>query len=138
SARCGAATRDAPFTLNPARQRRSLSFTLVVSPSIMRAQLSINLFTITVLAVVAGYYAIFTMSIVGIHSSNWTDADTIRHCCPIRLIQPEWVSSQPDTLMNWCVAEIKARLGLIAALWLGSVSTMSWRYLKKRKNTHAG
>ncbi len=105
----------------------------------MRAQLSINLFTITILAVVAGYYAIFTMSIVGIiHSANWTDADIIRHRCPIRLIQPEWVSSQPDTLMNWCVAEIRARLGLIAALWLGSVSTIVWRYLKKRKNTHAG
>ena len=104
----------------------------------MRAQLSINLFTITVLAVVAGYYAIFTMSIVGIYSTNLTAADIMRHRCPIRLIQPEWVSSQPDTLMNWCVAEIRARLGFIAALWLGSVSTIVWRYLKKRKNTHAG
>src|SRR5262245_10007569 len=101
------------------------------------ASLLTNLLLVTVLAVLAVYYAITTIRIGGIHSSNWTDADLIRDRCPIRLVQPEWVSSQPDTLMNWLVAEMRARCGVVAALWLSGVSIILWRYLRKRKNTHA-
>ena len=99
----------------------------------MRATLSLNLLTATALALVAGYYAIFTIQVGGIYSSNWTDTDLIRERCPIRLIQPEWVSSQPDTLLNWCVAETKARLGLIAVFWMGCVTVLVWRHLKNKK-----
>ena len=101
----------------------------------MRAPLSLNLLTVTALAFVAGYYAVFTLNISGIYSSNLTDADLIRARCPIRLVQPEWVSNQPDTLMNWCVAEMKARLILVLVLWLISVACLVWRYLKKREVT---
>jgi len=99
----------------------------------MRAPLSLKLLTVTALAFVAVYYAVFTLNISGIYSSNWTDADLIRARCPIRLVQPEWVSSQPDTLMNWCVTEMRVRLILILALWLISVAFLVWPYLKKRK-----
>ena len=99
----------------------------------MRAQLSLNLFTATALALVAGYYAILSIQIGGIYSSNWTDADLIRDRCPFRLIQPEWVSSQPDTLLNWFGAEIKARLGLIVVLWFVSGTILGWRHLKKQE-----
>jgi hypothetical protein len=105
--------------------------------SVMRASLPLNLLTATALAFVAGYYAIFTIRVGGIHSSSWTDADLIRDRCPVRLIQPEWVSSQPDTLMSWCVAEMGARFGLIATLWLVSVIFLVWRHRRNRKHIHA-
>src|SRR6185503_9208788 len=95
------------------RSRSRLRHERHVAPRTMRGQLSLNLFSATVLALGAGYYAIFAIQISGIYSSNWTDADLIRDRCPFRLIQPEWVSSQPDTVLNWLGAEIKARLSLI-------------------------
>ena len=98
--------------------------------------LSVNLLLSTVMALVTAYYAVFSISLGGIHSANWTDAELIRHRCPIRLIQPEWVSSHPDTLLNWLQAESIARLGFIATLWLGGVGILLRQHQKRRKNTH--
>ena len=103
----------------------------------MRALLLLKLLLITVAAVASAYYAIGSVNVGGIHSSSLTDADLIRQRCPIRLVQPEWVSSQPDTLMNWLVAETIAREGLVTALWLGSLSIVVWQYFRKRRDTHA-
>ena len=62
------------------------------------------------------YYAIGRVNVNGIHSTDVTDAGGIRQRCPIRLLRPEWVSSQPDILVSWLVAETIARLGLVTAL----------------------
>ena len=90
---------------------------------IMRTiKLTLKLLFITITATVAAYYAIATLgNLNGIHSIGLTDADLIRQRCPIRLIQPEWVSSQPDLLLNWAWAEMKARFGLVVVLWLCGV-----------------
>ena len=51
-------------------------------------------------------------------SPGASDADIVRQYWPDRLVQPEWVSTTPDRLMNWHLAETVARLGVVAALWL--------------------
>jgi hypothetical protein len=101
----------------------------------MRLRLFINVLTITLLALVAIYYASVSINLSGIHSANWTDAELIRHRCSFRLIQPEWVSSKPDTVMNWCVAEIKARIGAIGSLWLVILVVIVWRHIRKPTNS---
>jgi hypothetical protein len=58
----------------------------------------------------------------GIHATDATDAQIIRDRCHLRLIQPEWVSSNGNIMMNWIVAETKARLGVIAFFWLWLVA----------------
>ena|SRR5688572_23654093 len=103
----------------------------------MRAQLFINVLTVTLLALVAVYYAISSISLCGIYSTNWTGAELIRQRCPFRLIQPEWVSSEPHTVMKWSAAEIKARIGAIGFLWLVSLGVMVWRQIKKPTNSIA-
>ncbi len=77
----------------------------------MRAAFLYKTVLITLAAVAVAYYAIATLDVSGIYSKSWTDADLIRHRCPIRLVQPEWVSSQPDTLMNWVIAEMRTKTG---------------------------
>jgi hypothetical protein len=62
-----------------------------------------------------------TVRVGGIHNTNWTETDLIRELAPIRLIQPGWVSSTPDTLSNWLAAETSARLALVLCLWLITV-----------------
>jgi len=99
--------------------------------SCSKGALAVNLTLVTLLAFVTGYYAIFTIQLSGLHSTSETEADIIRQRCPVRLIQPEWVSSQPDRMMNWWRAEIQARFGLIALLWLTAIAILIWRYLKK-------
>jgi hypothetical protein len=99
--------------------------------------LSLDLTTLTLIAFVACDYAVFTIQLSGMHSRSWTDADLIRHRCPIRLIQPEWVSSKPDRLMNWLAAEMKARFSLIGLMWLGGVGLICWRYRRERTRSVA-
>ena len=101
----------------------------------MRLSLSFRLFLATVAAAIAAFCAC-QIAVGGIHSTNTTEADLIRRCCSIRLIQPEWVSSQPDLILNWAMAEIKARLALIMVLWLASVSLIVHFCLKARKGTN--
>jgi hypothetical protein len=100
----------------------------------MRVRLFINVLTITLLALAASYYAILSINLNGIYSADWTDAELIRHRCSFRLIQPEWVSSKPDTVMNWIRAEINTRIGVIAGLWLASLGIIIWRHLKPSKS----
>jgi hypothetical protein len=73
---------------------------------------------ITAVALVFAYYAIGAVNPSGIHATDWTDAQIIRNRCHLRLVQPEWVSSNGSTMMNWIVAETKARLAVIAFLWV--------------------
>ena len=100
----------------------------------MRAfQFSLTVLLITMAAIAACYYAIATATIGGIHSTSWTDAQFIRERCHFRLIQPEWVSSQPDMVLNWIMAETKARVAVVATLWLGSLTIIIWIFVRRRK-----
>jgi len=76
---------------------------------------------ITVVALALAYFAIGAVSPCGFYMGDVTEAQIVRKCCRVRLVQPEWVSSKPSTLMNWCVAETYARLAVIAIFWLGAV-----------------
>ena len=51
-------------------------------------------------------------------SPGTSDANIIRQYWPNRLVQPEWVSTTPDRLINWHVTEAAARLGVVAVSWL--------------------
>lgn len=77
--------------------------------------------TITAVALVVADYAIGAVNPSGIHATDATDAQIIRNRCHLRLVQPEWVSSNGSILMNWVIAETKARLVLIAFFWLCAV-----------------
>jgi hypothetical protein len=79
------------------------------------------LLLITASALMAAYYAIATINLNGIYPSNWTEAQLIHDRCRLRLVQPEWVSSNSGITINWMIAETKARVAVIAILWLGGV-----------------
>jgi hypothetical protein len=76
---------------------------------------------ITVVALVVADYVIGAVNPSGIHGTDETDAQIIRYRCHVRLVQPEWVSSSGSVLMDWVVAETKARLAVIALFWLCAV-----------------
>ena len=76
---------------------------------------------ITVVALALAYLAIAAVNPGGIYMSDVTEAQIVRKCCRVRLVQPEWVSSNGSVLMNWCVAETYARLAVIAIFWLAAV-----------------
>src|SRR5262249_8229125 len=80
---------------------------------------------ITVVALALAYLTIGAVSPGGIYMmSDLTEAQIVRKCCRVRLVQPEWVSSRPSTLMNWCVAETYTRLAVVAIFWLCAVIFM--------------
>jgi hypothetical protein len=77
---------------------------------------------ITAVALVIASYVIGAVNPGGLHPTDWTDAQLIRDRCHVRLVQPEWVSRNGSVLMNWVIAETKARLAVIAIFWLAAVS----------------
>ena len=101
----------------------------------MRASLPFRLFLVTVAAVVAGYYLIASVSIGGLLPYNFTATDVIQERCPFHLVPAAWVSGsdQADILMRWGFAETKARLTVLLALWILSVSLFVWQYLQRRR-----
>ena len=104
------------------------------SVSVMKAmELILKLLLATIVASIVAVYIIVATggALSGIYSI--TDAELIRQRCPIRLVQPEWVSRQPDILFDWIMAETKARLGLVAILWLSSSSIIVWHHWQNRK-----
>ena len=98
--------------------------------------LLLKLLLATAAAGAAVFFAVTTVDLNGIYPTNWTDADLIRQRCHIRLIQPEWVCDKPDTVMNWVTAELTTRMGLIAILWLASLSVIIWNFARNRKVAH--
>jgi hypothetical protein len=99
--------------------------------------LALKVLLITLAAIACAYCAVAAMDVSGIAPTSWTAAELIRHRCPVRLIQPEWVSSQPDTLMNWLAAELRARLAVVGVLWLIGSAFVVRRHWGKRKRTNA-
>ncbi|MGD1087200.1 MAG: hypothetical protein ABR955_00530 [Verrucomicrobiota bacterium] len=80
--------------------------------------------TIVAVAIAAAAGSVSGVYMCSISSIGSTEAEIIRRHCPIRLIQPEWVNSQPDLLLNWTLVETKARLALVAVLWLCGISVI--------------
>lgn len=78
--------------------------------------------TITAVTLVIAYYAVGAVNPSGICSADWSEAQIIREHCRLRLIRPEWVSSKGSVLMNWVVAETKARLAVVTIFWIAAVS----------------
>jgi hypothetical protein len=77
---------------------------------------------ITAVALAMAFYQIGAVTPPsGFYPTNWTDAQLIRNRFHVRLVQPEWVSSNGSILMNWVIAETKARLIVIAIFWLCAV-----------------
>jgi len=76
----------------------------------------------TAVALVIASYVIGAINPGGLHPTSWTDAQLIRDRCHVRLIQPEWVSSKGSVLMNWIIAETKARLAVIGIFWVAALS----------------
>ena len=97
----------------------------------MRISLIDKILSATALAIPAAILAITNIQISGISNTNTSPADLIRERAPIRLIQPEWVSSTPDTLSNWLAAETYARFALVLCLWLLSVILILRHHLRK-------
>jgi len=62
-----------------------------------------------------------------------TDADIIRQYWPHRLVQPEWVSSTPDRLLNWSFAEAVVRSSVVGIFWLITTGTFIYVYMSHRQ-----
>jgi hypothetical protein len=89
---------------------------------------------ITVVAFVIAGYVIGAINPGGLHPTNWTDAQLIRDRCHVRLIQPEWVSSNGSVLMNWIIAETKARLAVVAIFWVAGLSFIARYEMSENEN----
>ena len=62
-------------------------------------------------------------------SSGASDADIIRQYWPHRLVEPEWVSTTPGRFINWHLMEMRARLAVVAVLWLAVAGGVAYRAL---------
>ena len=102
----------------------------------MRASLPFKLFLVTITAAVAAYYLIVSVSVGGLMPYNSTAADVIQKSCPFHLVPAAWVSGsdQADILVRWSFAETKARLAVLLALWILTVSIFAWQYLRRRRH----
>ncbi len=100
----------------------------------------VKLVTIQVLlavfgAVAAAWYAVASIQVSGIVSTNWTAEDVIRQRCPLHLVKPEWIkgSDQGDILFSWVITETWARLAAVFVFWVIIVSLLVWRTLRRRQ-----
>src|SRR6266498_5547064 len=93
--------------------------------------------TLTALAT-AWFWALapMTTALLYIHSTDWTDADLVRHIWHFRLLQPEWVSTPPDYL-RWTQAETSARLAVVFLGWLVTSTILVRRYLRSPRKASA-
>ena len=75
---------------------------------------------LTLLTASGAWYAIGSVNISGLVPTNFVAAQVIKQRCPVHLVPPEWIAGkdQTDVLLNWPVAEIKARLTLLLIVWL--------------------
>src|SRR5215468_379346 len=92
---------------------------------------------ITAVALALAYYVIGAVNPGGIYMSDVTEAQIVRKCCRVRLVQPEWVSSNGSVLMNWCVAETYTRLAVIAIFWVAGLSFVARYEMSGNENEDA-
>ncbi len=87
----------------------------------------------TVGALAVAWYAIGSVDVSGLVSSDWTVADVVRRRCPLHLIRPEWITGKDwgSTLSSWAATETRARLALVCVLWAGATGLLVWRALRR-------
>jgi hypothetical protein len=79
-------------------------------------RLLLKLSAVTVVAFAVWIFALVTIRIGGIHSTNVSDAEIIRAQNPVRLVSPDWVSPRGD-MFAWLQAETRARFVFVVVLW---------------------
>ena len=96
-------------------------------------------FKLAVLTIAAGIAAWFwalaplLTALLYIYSSDWTDADLVKHLWPYRLIQPEWVGDPPKyDYMKWSQIEALARLSVVLLGWLAGVVWLVRQHIRSR------
>ena len=101
----------------------------------MRARLLFKIWAAIVAAVVAGYYAIATVSLSGLGPYDFSAANIIKERCPFHLVLPERVtgSDQGDILFRWATMETRVRLIVLLGLWILSVGLLVWQYSRRRR-----
>jgi hypothetical protein len=75
-------------------------------------------------------FAITTIHLGGITSTNLCDSDMIRRQNPVRLISPDWVSPKGD-LFAWLDAETHARMRLVFTVWVIMMIWILRRHLRR-------
>ena len=107
-----------------------------VEPEQMRTPyLILKVLLVTAAAVTAAYYAIASVNVSGLMSTNFCAADVIRERCPLHLVQPEWIAGtdQVDILLRWPITEMKARLAVLLVLWVFSVSIFAVQFRRRHR-----
>jgi hypothetical protein len=110
-----------------------------VEPQQMRTPcLILKVLLVTVAEVTAAYFAIASVNVSGLVSTNFSAADVIRKRCPLHLVQPEWVAGtdQVDILLRWPITETKARLAVLLVLWVLSVSIFAVQFRRRQRLGH--
>jgi len=97
--------------------------------------LILKVLLVTAAAVTAAYYAIASVNVSGLMSTNFSAADVIRERCPLHLVQPEWIAGtdQVDILLRWPITEMKARLAVLLVLWVFSVSIFAVQFRRRHR-----
>jgi hypothetical protein len=70
----------------------------------------------------------------GLAEPSWTPIDLIAHRVPHRLVDPGLIVGAKDNLdfeVRWAVAETRARMAVIVAVWLAAV-TLFVRKVRRR------
>jgi hypothetical protein len=103
----------------------------------MSVSLPFKIFLITTVAMVAAHYLLTSVTIVGTGPVHYSAADLIQMNCPFHLVPVTWVSgnNESEKIKNWCVAETKARLASLSALWVLAVSFITWRHFGERSHS---
>ncbi len=111
---------------------------MVMRRSMNKIALTIVILALTALAGLVG--SRWALAPLGFHTivgpAHTGDTELIRECWPHRLVQPEWVSSTPDTYMNWSLTEAMVRLGIVAAVWLSTTTGLVIRHRRRSKRPH--
>jgi hypothetical protein len=103
----------------------------------MRAPLfTLKILLVTILIVAAAWFAVGSVNISGLVATNLTAAEVIKQRCPLHLVRPDWVagSDQTDILLNWPIAEMKARLAVLLVAWVLSAALIVRQH--QRRQTH--
>jgi hypothetical protein len=93
---------------------------------------------VTVTALTAAYYAIASVNVSGLMSTDFSAVDVIRERCPLHLMQPEWIAGtdQMDILLRWPIMEMKARLAVVLVLWVFGVSILAVQFRRRHRFGH--
>lgn len=87
---------------------------------------------------VAGYKLVGSVSHWGLGPGGLKGAESVRHFHWFRLVRPESVGgSDMDLVLNWAIAELRARIYLALCLWVAGIIVLFWRYFKNDRTLGA-